>query len=122
LVLSLLSFRLLRSLNPFARPGFAELSKPGPDGEAARGGWANARDAVTMFEYVEACRNSRVARLMKAGVYDETDEKVSEVFTAGDCKEAVNKFLAARPERSGERGGRGGGDEYVWGWRGKAIH
>ncbi|GMI24408.1 hypothetical protein TeGR_g12431 [Tetraparma gracilis] len=75
------------------KEGFAELSKPGPDGEAARGGWANARDAVTMFEYVEACRNSRVAKLMKAGVYDETDEKVSEVFTAGDCKEAVNKYL-----------------------------
>jgi hypothetical protein len=73
-------------------------------GDAIRKGWANARDSVTMYEYVEGCRNSRVAKLMKGGTYDEDDAKVSCAFTEDDCREAVSKFVHSRPKSDDLRG------------------
>ena len=82
--------------------GFEELSRVDDEsGEVERKGWANARDSVTMFEYVEGCRNGRVAGLMKRGEFGDDDEGV---FEKGDCERAVAKFVLARPRGGDLRG------------------
>ena len=78
------------------RAGFEKLSTD----EDYKKGWANARDAESMFKTMKKRRDQRIAKLVKEGVYGELDEVARTTITIEDAEGAVSVLLKSRKVES----------------------
>jgi hypothetical protein len=74
------------------RAGFETLSTD----ENYKKGWANARDAESMFKTLKKRRDQRIAKFVKENVYDASDEAARTTITIEDAGSAVSILLKSR--------------------------
>ena len=74
------------------RDGFEKLSTD----DNYKKGWANARDAESMFKTLKKSRDQRIAKLMKEGGYSALDDVAKTTITIEDAERAVGILLKSR--------------------------